>query len=885
MPTYRDIVSVENEALTAHAERRYRDALQSHGQALALARNLDRPRLMAVLFNRLGQTLEADGNIQDAVIAYESGLKALRGDPDLNVEIAVASLAGASKGYYDQPKLLAVPDLYSPEVATDLGAAETDPALPVKLLVNVGNAYLLQPQEGPALNAYEQALARPEMAGAPALRAHALTHVGIIRQRRGETDAAAALLDEALSLLDAHADPVEKRRALPVLAGIRRARGQIDEALDTFQQALTLYAQADDPRGEGRTRAGLGHLYLELGRFPDAQDAFERAVELAEQVDDPDTLWHALWGLGHCRRKAGDLDAAADAFQRSLRLIHVRQWGLRTDQGKVTFLESVQGVFDQLIGVHLDRARADPRAYADALAVAEQSRGRALHDLLGARRRQYYSRRRDIRPDRLRPFDEQWNMASQMAPGVPSAPDLRPMIQAAPGVPSPGFRPMAQMAPGVPSEPPVDLASLLGDVVWHETKEQAWGIHIAPGAVPRPYREPDEAEPAPEDEQALSPPPVARLAFHVLDDRTAVFAVTPAGDVRGHVAAWGRDAIAERVAQLRRVLAVDHRPRGVRLARDVHLADEPAAPADPDPQLRELYAELIAPVADALPADGTPVVVEPHAALWLLPFAALRGSDGAWLADRWPLLYTPSAQVLDEIRREPDYGGPRDLSALVVGNPTMPAVPPQDGIEVELKPLPGAEREAQAIASLFESRSTVLLGPQADLASVVARIPQHGILHLATHGIAYAENPLASFVALGAPEEAALSALKQQLDFLVQAESGDGRLTARQVMSLPVPADLVVLSACQTGLGKVSGDGMIGLSRAFLVAGARAVLVSQWSVSDEATAALMAAFYQGYIELDNKALALQRAMRELRAQPEYAHPRYWAPFVVVGAEA
>jgi CHAT domain-containing protein len=78
---------------------------------------------------------------------------------------------------------------------------------------------------------------------------------------------------------------------------------------------------------------------------------------------------------------------------------------------------------------------------------------------------------------------------------------------------------------------------------------------------------------------------------------------------------------------------------------------------------------------------------------------------------------------------------------------------------------------------------------------------------------------------------------------------------------------------------------MIGLSRAFLVAGARAVLVSQWSVSDEATAVLMSAFYRWYIELDDKAIALQKSISELRSNPAYAHPRFWAPFLVVGAEA
>jgi len=364
-----------------------------------------------------------------------------------------------------------------------------------------------------------------------------------------------------------------------------------------------------------------------------------------------------------------------------------------------------------------------------------------------------------------------------------------------------------------------------------------------------------------------APPLLARLVFYVLADRTVVLAVTPGSTVHGHVVEWGHDTLSERVARLRQALGVDDVPRGVRLVRHLVPAVAPAAPVDPKPLLRELYSELIAPVAGALPSDGTPVVIEPHAALWLLPFAALLTTDDTWLADQWPLLYSPSAHVLDEIRQEPDYGGPGDLKALIVGNPLMPAVPPQDGLEIKLQPLPGAEQEARAISAFFPGRCTLLLGADADRATVETLAEKHGILHLATHGIAYADDPLASFVALAEPQH------------------GDGPLTARETLSLSLPADLVTLSACQTGLGRVSGDGMIGLSRAFLVAGARAVLVSQWNVSDQATAALMVAFYRGYLEWDNKAIALQRAMQALCANPEYAHPRYWAPFVVVGAEA
>jgi len=873
---YEHLVAVEDRALRACDAHRYEEAIEAHGRALNLARGLDRPRLVAVIFNRVGQTLEARGSVQRAVIAYESGFKALSADPSLHLDSALETLGLVSKAFEAGPAVVA--DLYSEATATDLRAAEADPRLPVILLINIGNAYVRQPQNEPALNAYQQALQRPEMADAPELRAHALTHIAIIYRRKGDNQAAETALGKALQLLEAHAPPAERRRALAVLAGIQRDRGQASLAVDTYRQALSHYAGANDPRGEGRTLAGLGHLYLEQGQCSEALPVFQRAVALAESTRDEDTLWHAYWGLGCCQEQAGDLTNAAGSLRSSLDKIRARQQELRTDEGKVTFLESVQEAFDHLLSVHLKRAHSDPSAYGEALAVAEEARGQALHDLMGMRRRRFLSRRTGVRASRTRPVSP----AAQMAPGTPA--------------PSPDFSPMAQMAPATPATPGLELADL-SDSLWDEDSEAIHAWREAAAATPAP-RWPDEPQPAQEPESS-SPQPLARLVFHVLAEYTAVFAVTPQGAVHGHTVEWSRQAIGERVARLRHMLGVDDSPRGLRLARDLQLDGQAEPPADPKPLLRELYDGLIAPVAQALPSDGTVVVVEPHGALWLLPFAALLGPDGVWLADRWPLLCTPSAQVLDEIRQEPDYGGPKDLPALVVGNPIMPRVPPQDGLEITLQPLPGAEQEARAIASLFEGRCTLLLGTQADWASVVARMPRHGILHLATHGIAYAGAPLASFVALGAPQKKDVDTLLQRpetltagsspsqrfLDMLRLMGGDDGLLTAQQVVYMPLPADLVGLSACQTGLGRVSGEGMIGLSRAFLVAGARAVLVSQWSVSDEATAALMAAFYRGYLEWDNKALALQRAMQALRANPAYANPRYWAPFVVVGAEA
>ena len=166
-----------------------------------------------------------------------------------------------------------------------------------------------------------------------------------------------------------------------------------------------------------------------------------------------------------------------------------------------------------------------------------------------------------------------------------------------------------------------------------------------------------------------------------------------------------------------------------------------------------------------------------------------------------------------------------------------------------------------------EVQRTLLIQAEATEAAVKQLALSHNIVHLATHGLAFSSDPLASLVALSPTEQE------------------NGLLTAREVMqSTSLPADLVVLGACQTGLGRITGEGMLGLSRAFLVAGARSLVVSQWSVSDSATMELMVAFYKHYLEYGNKAIALQKTMQLVRLQPEFNHPRYWAPFILIGAE-
>ena len=222
-----------------------------------------------------------------------------------------------------------------------------------------------------------------------------------------------------------------------------------------------------------------------------------------------------------------------------------------------------------------------------------------------------------------------------------------------------------------------------------------------------------------------------------------------------------------------------------------------------------------------------------------------------------------------------------------------------------MAPLPGAEAEAKAVADLFERKggAELFVGSQADRLRLQAWYRNYTVLHFATHGFACSEDPLGSSIVLShlTRDEVSLDKTTGSLvvvsdprlpiqldskelgpeDMSTDKFSFPSRLDARTIMTaFMLDTDLVTLSACQTGLGKLMGEGMIGFTRAFLAAGARSLLASLWSVDDEATRDLMTAFYQHYLEHGNKGLALQSAIKETRKW--YPSPSAWAAFGLYG---
>jgi CHAT domain-containing protein/Tfp pilus assembly protein PilF len=271
--------------------------------------------------------------------------------------------------------------------------------------------------------------------------------------------------------------------------------------------------------------------------------------------------------------------------------------------------------------------------------------------------------------------------------------------------------------------------------------------------------------------------------------------------------------------------------------------------------LRRLHAALIAPVTETgLLAGKTRLVLVPHAELQYLPFAALLDTSGRFLVERYELAMTPSASVWIALGDRP--AGPAGTGVLAFA--PRPVT------------LPGSNREVATIQRLAGTDAQVLSGSAATESAFRRLAPTQRVLHLATIGVLNKQNPLFSFVKL-APDAVE-----------------DGRLEVHEVFGLHLAAGLVVLSACQTGLGSgaladvPAGDDWVGLTRAFLHAGARHVVATLWPVDDWATAALMERFYSVGDVAAEPVRALAEAQRALLTTAVTAHPFYWAGFVSVG---
>ncbi|MBI2615857.1 MAG: CHAT domain-containing protein [Gemmatimonadetes bacterium] len=306
-----------------------------------------------------------------------------------------------------------------------------------------------------------------------------------------------------------------------------------------------------------------------------------------------------------------------------------------------------------------------------------------------------------------------------------------------------------------------------------------------------------------------------------------------------------------------------------RLVQALRAALESPGGEDVAPRAAAVAAVVMPPEVRAALASARELVVVPFGPLGLVPFAALPLGDDGPLSARYAVRYAPSLSTAAALKHP--VASSRSRQSLVLGNPTTGLVlEVVTGGVIVLKRLPGAERTATWLGELLHSPP--LVAAAATESAVRSRIGTADLVHFGTHGYSYATAELAreSFLAL-APDSV-----------------NEGVLTAAEILDSlpPLRAELVVMSGCVTALGDVrEAEGVVGLARAFLAKGARAVLVSLWDVNDAVTAELEQAFYREWLGVESGAApgrgeALRRAQESIRGR--HPHPYYWAGFQLVG---
>ena len=289
--------------------------------------------------------------------------------------------------------------------------------------------------------------------------------------------------------------------------------------------------------------------------------------------------------------------------------------------------------------------------------------------------------------------------------------------------------------------------------------------------------------------------------------------------------------------------------------------ENPQPPIQQNKCLSTLYDTVMKPVADLL--IGNELLIIPDGPLWLAPYAALKDGNSKYLCESFRIRLAPSLTSLRLIADCPDDYH-KSSGALLVGDPWVSEVTNSEGEKV-LEQLPSAKEEVEMIGKILNI--TPITGRQATKREVLKRISSVSLVHFAAHGCMETGE-----IAL-TPDPDRISTVPTEEDYI---------LTIGDVLNVQLRAKLVVLSCCHSGRGEIKAEGVVGIARAFMGAGARSVVVSLWAVEDKVTLEFMKCFYQHLAEGKPASESLNLAMKSFRESDEFRDIKHWAPFSLIG---
>ncbi len=665
-----------------------------------------------------------------------------------------------------------------------------------------------------------------------------------------------------------------------------RDRGDLAAAQDYHHRALAINERlAPESLDVATSLDNLGIVARERNDLMTAQDYHSRALAIRERLA-PDSLDVAgsLAAKGELAARAGHFVEARSLFSRAVTIVEAQRRQISSTEARALLLARHT---EPLVGLlRSDLALNDGPA---AFATLERARARSMVELLAERRLDW---RADAPADLLTEQDDLDKQRSAASTALNSAlTELTTTRGSLSKVDSDNERDRMSALKASIQTVEERIETLREDLARHAARQRELEARIwrsSPRLAALKYPEPLDLEGA----QAALDAGTLLLAYLVDDEKTYLFAATKT-DLNLFTLPVGRTVLRQRVNVFRELVAKQ------RLGNFSEAG-------------QQLYDTLIRPAQDWMDRAQR-VLICPDGPLQVLPFAALVSQPEPklrYLIEDKPMHTVASMTVYaetrkwatDRLKQLTNRNAPQDWKVLAFGDPVYtkeqaaaiaraPALTASaeqaDQTQssdaeasylrrrgLSLAPLPRTRDEVEAIVELFGKSATARLGLDATETSAKLEAKDADIIHLASHGWMDEAMGLSSGLALTQPE-----ALGRK-----PTAEDDGLLQAWEIFEhVRLKADLVVLSACQTGLGEdVRGEGLVGLTRAFLYAGARSVMVSLWDVSDGATAEFMKEFYRQLRDGTTKDAALQRAMIAMQGNPAHRHPFYWAPFILVG---
>ena len=916
-------IKLEEESVATRKAGDIAKAVDLLTQARAIYEKIGDKHSVAVNWGTMGVTHWSTGDWDVVIADYEQALTARRAVEDHILE--GRTLNGLGTAYQQKGDWDRAADYY--RQAIDLRRKTGDLTGLGTSITYLGHVYNNTARYAEARKQYEEALPILDSLGNPQQTVELLTGIAAVNSAMGRGADADEAYRRGIEIASQSGLGGLEMLCRRNLAENYRQQGRLTEAMDELETSLELVKANPDPQEEVLIYQTRGITYLNMGELDPARDDLVRCAELARGLDNPDRAIDAQVNLGYLYRELGAFDRALKCADDAIAMAESAGSGRGYRLALVlrASLENAGGRYDAALATWQEALAQDQADGAEALALADEVSIAAMNAATGkgaearARLRELAPRVRaaDLRDSELVMLSAMGHsFEKENADSAAFYYEKSLRFIEAQGARIGGAELQTGYLSGTWRYTYEEVARFYartyastGDRRWSDqafrTMERAKARGLLELLERRASRQPSAEEnrvldalysldPAAKDyvdQRAALEKQYVNLRRARIDQ--SVPALSSGADVVGIEDAArnlsGKDVLIEYAlgdsASFLWVIdgkghdLVQLPPRATIAAEVRRLRDTLAQVGAGDKAMlasaRTLYTMLMAPAGERVEKAKSLVIV-PDGVLFDLPFDALLRADPVggkmgeqpFLARRVATTYVPSATVyvaLKRAERTKDYT--HDL--LAVGNPDFTTLA-QNGAE-PLAPLPFAESEVTAIgARVKDGRKVVLTGSGASERRVKQELRTDAprIVHLATHGLVDGAEPERSSVVLTPDAQE------------------DGYFYTLEILATPTTSRLVVMSACESARGRISrGEGVVGLSRAFLAAGAQSVVASLWAVSDDSTAELMKVFYDKML---GKKRSASRSLGEARIalieSEKYSHPFYWSPFVVTGTE-